>query len=304
MFWDCDNARDSMEDETIMSNDNTIHFEQTVVHPHLIVLYPQSQFAQIPLERGTVILGRGQDADIRFEDELISRRHCALSFDGGSVTVEDLGSTNGTFVDGNYVHRQILNSDNKLQIGKMVLKVAYKDPSEEAFSRELYEAATKDPLTGILNRQAFMDRSAGELVYARRNNSFIHIVMIDVDDFKHVNDTWGHQCGDLVLREVARLLNDETRDSELLARFGGEEFLVLMSGISPEDARKRAEKFRSAIERHIFSWMDSVVPITISLGLSSCQGTDIAQISELIAESDKRLYTAKGTGKNRVVSEN
>ena len=293
-----------MEDETIMSNDNTIHFEQTVVHPHLIVLYPQSQFAQIPLERGTVILGRGQDADIRFEDELISRRHCALSFDGGSVTVEDLGSTNGTFVDGNYVHRQILNSDNKLQIGKMVLKVAYKDPSEEAFSRELYEAATKDPLTGILNRQAFMDRSAGELVYARRNNSFIHIVMIDVDDFKHVNDTWGHQCGDLVLREVARLLNDETRDSELLARFGGEEFLVLMSGISPEDARKRAEKFRSAIERHIFSWMDSVVPITISLGLSSCQGTDIAQISELIAESDKRLYTAKGTGKNRVVSEN
>ena len=289
-----------MEDETIMSNDNTIHFEQTVVHPHLIVLYPQSQFAQIPLERGTVILGRGQDADIRFEDELISRRHCALSFDGGSVTVEDLGSTNGTFVDGNYVHRQILNSDNKLQIGKMVLKVAYKDPSEEAFSRELYEAATKDPLTGILNRQAFMDRSAGELVYARRNNSFIHVVMIDVDDFKHVNDTWGHQCGDLVLREVARLLNDETRDSELLARFGGEEFLVLMSGISPEDAKKRAEKLRSAIERHIFSWMDSVVPITISLGLSSRQGTDIAQISELIGESDKRLYTAKGNGKNQV----
>ena len=201
-----------MEDETIMSNDNAIRFEQMVVHPHLIVLYPQSQFAQIPLERGTVVLGRGQDADIRFEDELISRRHCALSFDGGSVTVEDLGSTNGTFVDGNYVHRQILNSDNRLQIGKMVLKVAYKDPSEEAFSRELYEAATKDPLTGLLNRQAFMDRSAGELVFARRNNTSVNIVMVDVDDFKHVNDTWGHQCGDLILREVARLLNDEMRD--------------------------------------------------------------------------------------------
>ena len=293
-----------MVDETIMSNDNAIRFEQMVVHPHLIVLYPQSQFAQIPLERGTVVLGRGQDADIRFEDELISRRHCALSFDGGSVTVEDLGSTNGTFVDGNYVHRQILNSDNRLQIGKMVLKVAYKDPSEEAFSRELYEAATKDPLTGLLNRQAFMDRSAGELVFARRNNTSVNIVMVDVDDFKHVNDTWGHQCGDLILREVARLLNDEMRDSDLLARYGGEEFLILMSGITFEDAKKRAEKLRSTIERHIFSWMDAVVPVTISLGLSSRQGTDIAQISELIAESDKRLYTAKGTGKNRVVSEN
>ncbi len=293
-----------MEDETIMSNDNAIRFEQMVVHPHLIVLYPQSQFAQIPLERGTVVLGRGQDADIRFEDELISRRHCALSFDGGSVTVEDLGSTNGTFVDGNYVHRQILNSDNRLQIGKMVLKVAYKDPSEEAFSRELYEAATKDPLTGLLNRQAFMDRSAGELVFARRNNTSVNIVMVDVDDFKHVNDTWGHQCGDLILREVARLLNDEMRDSDLLARYGGEEFLILMSGITFEDAKKRAEKLRSTVERHIFSWMDAVVPVTISLGLSSRQGTDIAQICELIAESDKRLYTAKGTGKNRVVSEN
>ena len=149
-----------------------------------------------------------------------------------------------------------------------------------------------------------MDRSAGELVFARRNNTSVNIVMVDVDDFKHVNDTWGHQCGDLILREVARLLNDEMRDSDLLARYGGEEFLILMSGITFEDAKKRAEKLRSTIERHIFSWMDAVVPVTISLGLSSRQGTDIAQISELIAESDKRLYTAKGTGKNRVVSEN
>lgn len=291
-----------MEDETIMSNDNTIHFEQMVVHPHLIVLYPQNEFKQIPLERGTVVLGRGQDADIRFEDDLISRRHCALSFDGGSVTVEDLGSTNGTFVDGNFVHRQILNSDNRLQIGKMVLKVAYRDPSEEAFSRELFEAATKDPLTGILNRQAFLDRSAGELVFARRNNMFVHVMMIDIDNFKHVNDTWGHQCGDLVLKEVARLLNEEKRDSDLLARYGGEEFLVLMNGITPDDAKKRAEKLRATIAQHIFSWMDSVIPVTISIGAASRQGFDITQMSELIAESDKLLYVAKGCGKNQVIT--
>ena len=289
-----------MEDETIMSNDNTIQFDQMVVHPHLIVLYPQNQFAQIPLERGTVVLGRGQDADIRFEDELVSRRHCALSFDGGSVTVEDLGSTNGTFVDGNFVHKQILDSDNRLQIGKMVLKVAYKDPSEEAFSRELYEAATKDPLTGILNRQAFMERSAGELVYARRNDTFINIVMIDVDDFKQVNDTWGHQCGDLVLKEIARLLSDEKRDSDLLARYSGEEFLLLMNGITPEDAKKRAEKLRAAIAHHIFSWMDTRIPVTISLGISSQNGAEVSQITDLIAESDKLLYVAKGNGKNQV----
>ena len=293
-----------MEDETIMSNDNTIQFDQMVVHPHLIVLYPQNQFAQIPLERGTVVLGRGQDADIRFEDELVSRRHCALSFDGGSVTVEDLGSTNGTFVDGNFVHKQILDSDNRLQIGRMVLKVAYKDPSEEAFSRELYEAATKDPLTGILNRQAFAERSAGELVYARRNDTFINIVMIDIDNFKQVNDTWGHQCGDLVLKEIARLLSDEKRDSDLLARYGGEEFLLLMNGITPEDAKKRAEKLRIAIAHHIFSWMDTRIPVTISLGISSRKGAEVSQIADLIAESDKLLYVAKNSGKNQVAVSN
>ena len=124
--------------------------------------------------------------------------------------------------------------------------------------------------------------------------------MIDVDNFKHVNDTWGHPCGDLVLQEVARLLNDEKRDSDLLARYGGEEFLLLMNGITPDDAKKRAEKLRSTIERHIFSWMDTVVPVTISLGLASRQGIALAQISDLIAESDKLLYVAKNNGKNQV----
>ena len=272
--------RGNMEDETIMNSDNTIRFDPMVVHPHLIVLYPQSQFAQIPLEKGTVVLGRGQDADIRFEDELVSRRHCALSFDGFNVSVEDLGSTNGTFVDGNFIHKQILDSDNRLQIGKMILKVSYKDVSEEEFNKELYEAATTD---------------------ARRNNTFIHVAMINVDGLKKINNSCGTQCGDLVLKEIARLLSDEKRDSDLLARsYGGEEFVLLMNGITPEDAKKRAEKLRTTIEQHIFSWMDAVIPVTISLGLSSRQGFAITQINELLDESYKLLHIAKECGKNQV----
>ena len=262
------------------------------VHPHLIVLYPQSEFAELPLELGTVVLGRGQDADIRFEDELVSRRHCALTFDGQSVTVEDLGSTNGTFVDGNYINKQILDSDNRLQIGKIVLKIAYKDSNEEAFSRELYEAATLDELTGLLNHQTFMDRSAGELVSARRGGAFVHVAMIRVDGFKQLTETNGEMCGDLILKEVARLLNDEKRDSDLLARNKGEKFMLLMNGISPEDAKKRSEKMRLVIDRHIFSWMDSRIPVTISIGLVSRQGAEVTQMNEFIAESDGLLNTA------------
>ena len=137
-----------------------------------------------------------------------------------------------------------------------------------------------------------MDRSAGELVSARRGGTFIHVAMIRVDNFKHLTDSCGEMCGDLILKEVVRLLNDEKRDSDLLARYEGEKFLLLMNGISPEDATKRAEKLRLVIERHIFSWMDSRIPVTISIGLVSRQGAEVSQMNELIAESDGLLNTA------------
>ena len=290
-------------DQTIVTPGNTIPFRVMELHPHLIILYPQTQFKQIALEKGTVVLGRGADADIRLDDELVSRKHCSLTFDGKNVTVQDLGSTNGTFVDGNQVTKMVLDSDNRLQLGKHVLKIDFKDASEEAFDRELYEAATMDPLTKISNRRNFFDRSLGELALARlarRNNFFVHAIMVDADHFKHVNDTWGHQCGDMVLKEIARILKEEKRESDLLARYGGEEFVLLLSGIGIEDAKKSAERLRMAVERHRFSWKDTVIPVTISLGLASKQGENIGKIEDLIAECDRLLYVAKEGGRNQV----
>ena len=287
-------------DQTIVTPGKTIKFEKIELRPHLIILYPQTQFKQIALQKGTVTLGRGQDADIRLDDELVSRRHCSVTVDGIHVTVTDLGSTNGTFVDGQPIQTTVLDSDNRLQLGKMVMKVEFKDKSEEAFDRALYEAATIDPLTKISNRRNFFDRSLGELALARRNNYFVHTIMVDADHFKHVNDTWGHQCGDMVLKEIARILSEEKRESDLLARYGGEEFLLLLAGIGPEDARKSAERLRAAIEKHRFSWKDTVIPVTISLGLCTKQGEEIPKIEEMIAESDRLLYIAKEGGRNRV----
>lgn len=289
-------------DQTIATGGNTIKFPTVEMRPHLVILYPQTQFKQIPLAKGSVILGRGADADIRLDDELVSRKHCQLNFDGRNVMVTDLGSTNGTYVDGSPVTSFRLESDNRLQIGKMVLKVDFKDPTEEAFDKELYEAATMDPLTRISNRRTFMDRSLGELALARRNNYYVHTIMVDADHFKRVNDTWGHQCGDMVLKEIARILKEEKRESDLLARYGGEEFVLLLSGIGVEDAKKSAERLRMAVERHHFSWKDTIIPVTISLGLASKQGENIGKIDEMIAECDRFLYIAKENGRNQVVS--
>ena len=287
-------------DQTIATPGKTIQFRKFELRPHLIVLYPQAQFKQIPLETGTVILGRGQDAGIRLDDELVSRKHCSITFDGKSVIVKDLGSTNGTYVDGQPVNELVLEPDNRLQIGKMVLKIDFKDQNEEAFDRELFEAATMDPLTRISNRRTFFDRGLGELALARRNNFYVHTIMVDADHFKQVNDTWGHQCGDMVLKEIARILKDEKRESDLLARYGGEEFVLLLGGIGVADAKKSAERLRAAVERHRFSWKDTIIPVTISLGLASRQGENIGKIEDLIAECDHLLYIAKESGRNQV----
>jgi diguanylate cyclase (GGDEF)-like protein len=104
----------------------------------------------------------------------------------------------------------------------------------------------------------------------------------------------------MVLKEIARILKEEKRESDLLARYGGEEFVLLLSGIGPEDAKKSAERLRSAVESHRFSWKDTIIPVTISLGLASRQGENIGKIEDLIAECDRLLYVAKESGRNQV----
>lgn len=289
-------------EKTIVTQSQTIRLPELDIRAHLIILYPRELFRQIPLKKGKTILGRGIEADIRLDDSLVSRRHCEISWDGKTVKIRDLNSTNGIFVDGQEVEETVLDSENRIQIGKMVLKIDFKDPSEEAFDRELFEAATTDPLTKISNRRTFLDRCAGECALARRNDYYVHTILLDVDHFKRVNDQWGHQAGDMTLKEIARLLKEEKREGDLLARYGGEEFILLLSGIGIEDAYRSAERLRLAVEKQIFVWNDVTIPVTISLGLASKKGKDIPKIEEMIAESDKLLYLAKDNGRNQVVT--
>ncbi|MCK9182801.1 MAG: GGDEF domain-containing protein [Fibrobacteraceae bacterium] len=292
-------------EKTIATQGNTLQMPSTSPRPHLVVLYPQASFKQIPLTQGITIIGRGLDADIRLDDDMISRKHCEIFWDGNKVTIRDLDSTNGTFIDGIALTKKpkSIDSENRLQIGKMVLKIDFKDPSEEAFDKALFEAATTDPLTRISNRRTFMDRSLGALANSRRKDMYAHIIMCDIDHFKKVNDTWGHQAGDMILKGVAQLLSQGKRESDLFARYGGEEFVFLLTEITKADAVKSAERLRVAIEKHAFSFNDKSIPVTLSLGVASHKGKDIPTIEALISEADKNLYFAKDHGRNQVASE-
>ncbi|PWJ64053.1 MULTISPECIES: GGDEF domain-containing protein [unclassified Fibrobacter] len=253
------------------------------VQPQLVVLYPQKMFKQFPLEKGTQVLGRGQDADIRLEDDLVSRRHCEISFDGTHVTVTDLGSTNGTFVDGCQIQTSILKDENRLQVGCMVLKVEFQAP-QGLFDLKVYEESTKDPLTGVMNFKTFDNRSFGELSMARLNDLNLHVATVKLTNYESLQETQGEPCGDMVLKDMGRILREETRDHDLLARLNGDTFVLLVTSMQAEDARKHLEKICGTIQHHRFSWKDGLVPVNLQLKVCSRQGKEVGTLQEMLVQ--------------------
>lgn len=293
-----------MNDATLIEPGATAPLPRFEPKPYLIILYPRDQFRRVEIPKGSLLVGRSTECGLVVSDDLVSRQHCEIRWDGRFITICDLQSTNGTFIDGApVVGTPVLGPEQHLQLGKLILKVSFRDAAEIAFESELFEAATTDPLTRISNRRSFMERAQGEWASARRNGEWIHILMLDADHFKRINDSLGHSAGDFILRELAHLCNKVRRTEDLLARYGGEEFILLLSGGEPEQAHLFAERLRSTIDSHHFSFNETPISLTVSIGLASRQGEQIPPLTELIARADAALYQAKNMGRNRIESD-
>ncbi len=160
--------------------------------------------------------------------------------------------------------------------------------------------AMHDPLTGLWNRNAFFDFLRGALDRKHHENEEIGLLLLDIDYFKIVNDTHGHQAGDLVLEEIARRLKAATRSSDFIGRFGGEEFCIALPGCGSKQLRKRAEDLRLAISDEPILIDECPIPVTVSIGGVIARG-DFPTSSELIAAADTALYGAKNAGRNQTV---
>jgi diguanylate cyclase (GGDEF)-like protein len=164
----------------------------------------------------------------------------------------------------------------------------------------LLERATRDALTGLWNRATILDVLSRELTYAQRSNTPLALALIDVDHFKHINDTYGHHGGDDVLRELARRLAATLRQNDWLGRYGGEELMVLLPGLPYVGAATPIERLRECVAEKPFKVGNLSVPLTVSIGLAWCESpTDTAH--EMISRADTALYAAKGSGRNRVI---
>jgi two-component system, cell cycle response regulator len=257
----------------------------------------------IVLDAPSMLLGRSNEADIRIADPSLSRVHARFGRDAQGSYVEDMGSRNGTIVEGARIEsRRHLHNGEHVGLGNVVLRFALQDASELKASRELYEAAVRDHLTGMHNRGYFDDRVSAEFAYVRRHGEPLALLLLDLDHFKRVNDTYGHPVGDAVLKAASGKIADSLRAEDLAARYGGEEFVVLARGTGVDGAQVLAQRLRTRIGLAQVLTVSGVVQVTCSIGVAVMQrDTMFASPAELVKAADEALYTAKRNGRNQVV---
>lgn len=259
--------------------------------------------AVIDISGEPIVIGRTDEADVVMPDQSLSRRHARFTPVHGQYFVTDLDSTNGTFVRGERVERTVELSDGaRIQLGeKTLLRFSLLDDAEYEASASLYESTVRDALTGVFNRHYFNERIASEFSFAKRHERSLSVVFIDADHFKRVNDTYGHPAGDAVLRALAQVLTDTVRTEDVVARIGGEEFIVIVRDIEPVGMLAIGERLRSAVEELHIEHEGTVIPITVSIGVATLSAeTDYPSAEGLVAEADAALYRAKEAGRNRV----
>jgi diguanylate cyclase (GGDEF)-like protein len=271
------------------------------VAAYVVVLQGSNVGEMHKIEGPELVIGRAVSANVRLNDDGISRRHCRILALGGQLLIEDLGSANGTLVNGERVSQQPLKEGDKIRLGATTtLKFTYQDKLDESFQQQMIDAALRDGLTRSYNKKFFLDRLETEFAYAKRHKTMLSLLMYDVDFFKRVNDTYGHLAGDAVLVHLARITQATIRTEDVLARYGGEEFAVICRGTPLVNCGVLGERLRTRVELENFDYQGTRLPVTISVGVAALPEANVATPSELIRDADSALYEAKRSGRNRV----
>jgi two-component system, cell cycle response regulator len=268
---------------------------------YLVVLAGASVGEMYKIDGEKTIIGRGQKAQIRLYDDGISREHAQLLVEGSRIFLQDLGSTNGTYCNGLQVDKKELVDGDKILVGSTtILKFTYHDNLDEIFQRQMYESALRDGLTKAFNKKYFTDRLESEFTFSARHGTPLALVLFDIDHFKKVNDTHGHQAGDHVLSEISSLLSSTLRAEDVFARYGGEEFGVICRGSDVAQAQVVGERLRKAVESHRFDYNGTHIPVTISVGVAVLPNPAVKDANDIVLYADQALYKSKNAGRNRV----
>ena len=250
------------------------------------------------------VVGRTTDSSYAIDDDSLSRRHARFFRLAGKYAIEDLKSTNGTFIDGKRLAEPaFLEPGAHIQLGKdTVVRFELQDDAVIEEQKRLYEATVRDKLTGVYNRHFLDERLQSELSYAKRNGTPLSVLFVDADHFKKVNDTYGHAGGDAVLIALGKLLLSSMRDEDVVARYGGEEFVLAIRGNSAASVLSLAERIREGVQALEVVHEDKKIKFTVSIGIATqSPERELDDVAALLAIADGALYKAKEQGRNRVI---
>lgn len=254
------------------------------------------------LDAPEIAIGRVPDAGIFISDDSVSREHAKVYTEGDHVEIEDVGSSNGTFIHNQRISaRTPLKDGDIIRFGAILFKFFAKDNIESAFHDKIYRLATVDAGTQLFNKKYLLETLDSEFRLCRVYGRPLSVIYYDLDFFKKVNDAHGHNCGDYVLRESAYVAKACMRTEDVLARFGGEEFVAILPGSDIYIATELAERIRKAVADHEFVFEGKTLTQTISVGVSEMQPL-FKTAADLLDDADRKLYQSKSLGRNRVTA--
>jgi diguanylate cyclase (GGDEF)-like protein len=265
----------------------------------LVMLYGETIGRRYVIADKELVVGREEDCTLPLLDSTVSRAHCKLMPRNGEVTVQDLGSTNHTYVNGDLTGERLLRDGDQLRVGRTIFKFLSGDNIEHAYHEEVFRLMSTDTLTGAFNRQHFDKEIQRQFAHARRYERPVSLAMLDIDHFKYINDTRGHLFGDRVLAQLGALITSLRREQDVFCRYGGEEFAILLPETELGGAVEYANRVRKAVGRARFEYDGKVQPVSISIGVGQLTA-DMPDAKALVDAADNQLYEAKRNGRNRV----
>jgi diguanylate cyclase (GGDEF)-like protein len=267
----------------------------------LVVIYApvESEYGKrYPLIKDETTIGRGHENDIVLDSDSVSRRHAKVVHKDGAFHVIDLDSTNGTSVNDEPQVACQLRRGDQVTIGNTIFKYLSGSDVEAQYHETIFNMTITDGLTDVSNKKKLDSDLAKEISRALRHSRELSLLMIDIDHFKDVNDTYGHLAGDSVLRDLAGILQRRLRPDDEIGRCGGEEFLTILPETPLEGAIRIAEELRRLVEEHSCTVEGEQIKVTVSIGVAELRpGMDMKAFYKA---ADDMMYQAKRSGRNKV----
>lgn len=254
------------------------------------------------ITKNDMTIGRSVETELYISDASLSRSHAKFEISGNDVFILDLGSTNKTTVNGMVLapmtKKRLFNND-QIKTGNVIFKFLEKGNLESISNQQVFEKASRDALTGAFSKGALLEKGPESFKRAEVLAEPLSVITFDIDFFKKINDTYGHPGGDYVLKELGQLMQSKlVRSNDYFARFGGEEFVIILQATPLKTAHEVAERIRQTVENHVFIFAEKKINVTISIGVSTKATAD--SWDKMYNRADQALYQSKQSGRNKV----